>query len=97
VRKLHEIEILKQKFSNLNEGIYHEYYRNYYSGCRVVPSVWRRRRLLLEETTVGVTSHIILKQKAKFFKKRMAVKLYEEIGGVICSYNVSCDFYVDWL
>jgi hypothetical protein len=48
VRKLHEIEIMKQKFSNLNGGIYHEYYRNYYSGCRVVPSVWRRRRLLVE-------------------------------------------------
>ena len=46
---------------------------------------------------MSTTGIIILKQKAKFFKKRMAVKLYEEIGGVICSYNVSCDFYVDWL
>ena len=55
VRKLHEIEILKQKFNNLNGGIYHEYYRNYYFDCRVVPSVRRWRRLLVEQTRVGTS------------------------------------------
>jgi len=25
------------------------------------------------------------------------VKVYEEISGVICSFNVSCDSFVDWL
>jgi hypothetical protein len=60
VRKLHEIEILKQKFSNLNEGIYHEYYRNYYSGCCVSIIVRRWRRLLVEQTKVSVTSRINL-------------------------------------
>ncbi len=25
------------------------------------------------------------------------MNVYEEISGVICSYNVSCDFYIDWL
>jgi hypothetical protein len=24
-------------------------------------------------------------------------KAYEEISGVICGYNLSCGFYVDWL
>jgi hypothetical protein len=48
VRKLHEIEILKQMFNKIKGGIYHEYYRNHHSSRRVVPSVWRRRRLLVE-------------------------------------------------
>ena len=25
------------------------------------------------------------------------MKVYEEVSGVICSYNVSFDFYIDWL
>jgi hypothetical protein len=29
--------------------------------------------------------------------KRKEVKVYEEIDGVICSFNVSCDIFVDWL
>jgi hypothetical protein len=35
--------------------------------------------------------------KNKVLSKRKEVKAYEEISGVICSYNVSCDFNVDWL
>jgi hypothetical protein len=36
--------------------------------------------------------------KAKSYQtKRKEMKVYEEINGVICSYNISCDFYIDWL
>ena len=45
----------------------------------------------------GVTSHIILRQKQKCCQEDTEVKVYEKIIGLICSYNVSCDFYVDWL
>jgi hypothetical protein len=34
--------------------------------------------------------------KAKFYQKK-EIKAYEKISGVICSCNVFCDFYVDWL
>jgi len=49
VRKLHEIvEIMTRIFNKIKGGNYHGYYRNYHSRRRVVPSVWRRRRLLVE-------------------------------------------------
>jgi hypothetical protein len=49
---------------------YHEYYNAYHSHRRVVFSVRRGRRLLLEETTVDVTSRIILTQKQSLIKQK---------------------------
>ena len=37
-----------QMCNKVNGGNYHEYYRNYHSRRRVVSSVWRGWRLLLE-------------------------------------------------
>ena len=40
----------------------HEYYNAHHHRCRVGSVVWRGPRLLLEETTVGVASYIILRK-----------------------------------
>jgi hypothetical protein len=50
-------------FNKVKGGNYHEHYNAHHSHRRVDPIVRRGWRLLLEETTVGVTSHIILTQK----------------------------------
>jgi hypothetical protein len=52
----------------VKEGNDHEYY-NAHHHQRVDPIVRRGRQLLLEETTVGVASHITLTQKQNLIKK----------------------------
>ena len=42
-------------------------------------------------------SHPSLFTRSKVLSKRKEVRIYEEISGVICSYHVSCDIYLDWL
>jgi len=51
---------LTQMFNKVKGGNYHEHYNAHHSHRRVDPIVRRGWRLLLEETTVGATSHIIL-------------------------------------
>jgi len=51
----------------------------------------------LEKTTVSVASHIIFDAKAVSCQKWKEIKVYEEISGVICNDNVSCDFFIDGL
>jgi len=44
---------LSQMFNEIKGEIYHEYYGNHHSGCRVSPIVRGWRRVVLEKKKVG--------------------------------------------
>ena len=70
VIKLHKIEIMTRMFNKGKRGNYHEYYNAYHHRRRVGPIVRRGWRLLVEQTRIGITSHIILTQKQNLIKKK---------------------------